>query len=85
MIKPGNPPYLEYVRSTVAEKREKFKKSTGSDIDQFGDRHKHQYKVREGDEVLDSDVHGNPSFIYKSKLVDGWEPSGVPVRTSSLH
>lgn len=24
MVKPGNPPYLEYVRSTVEEKRKRF-------------------------------------------------------------
>ncbi|KAI0479345.1 catechol O-methyltransferase [Xylariaceae sp. FL0804] len=31
VIKPGNPPYLEYVRSTVAEKRERASKAAGSE------------------------------------------------------
>ena len=34
VIKPGNPPYLEYVRSSVAEKREAIKKQDAKrDID----------------------------------------------------
>ncbi|CAJ2511433.1 Uu.00g070580.m01.CDS01 [Anthostomella pinea] len=55
VIKPGNPPYLEYVRSTVDQKREQYRKPT-----------------EEGPK-------GNPNLVYESKLVKGWEPSGVPV------
>ncbi|XXG94488.1 hypothetical protein Hte_000745 [Hypoxylon texense] len=54
VVKPGNPPYLEYVRSTVEEKRKVI--SNGKDSSQ----------------------KGNPNLIYKSQLVEGWEPSGVP-------
>ncbi|KAI0898160.1 S-adenosyl-L-methionine-dependent methyltransferase [Annulohypoxylon nitens] len=54
VIKPGNPPYLEYVRSTVEEKR----KNAGN-IDATHPR-------------------GNPSLIYDSRMIEGWEPSGVP-------
>ena len=82
-MKPGNPPYLEYVRSSVAKKRETLKSQHGSDQDQFADRTKHQYKTREGDEVLDSDVIGNPNLVYESEFVEGWEPSGVPVRETN--
>lgn len=79
MVKPGNPPYLEYVRNSVAQKRDHFKQTTGSDLNAFPDRTKHQYKTREGNEVLESDVHGNPNLVYESLFVEGWEPSGVPV------
>ncbi|KAI0203169.1 S-adenosyl-L-methionine-dependent methyltransferase [Astrocystis sublimbata] len=54
VIKPGNPPYLEYVRSSVEKKRE-----TATKADESGPK-------------------GNPNLVYKSRLVEGWEPSGVP-------
>ncbi|KAI0972870.1 catechol O-methyltransferase [Xylaria arbuscula] len=54
VIKPGNPPYLEYVRSSVEKKREDVAVMT------------------------DSGLRGNPNLLYESRLVEGWEPSGVP-------
>ncbi|KAI1816630.1 catechol O-methyltransferase [Poronia punctata] len=51
VIKPGNPPYLEYVRSSVMN------------------------KVRN---LADTGLRGNPYLQYESKLVKGWEPTGVP-------
>ncbi|KAI0025791.1 catechol O-methyltransferase [Xylariomycetidae sp. FL0641] len=54
VVKPGNPPYLEYVRSTVEQKRERYDNSN------------------------EPGPKGNPNFIYESKFVEGWEPSGVP-------
>ncbi|KAI0517242.1 S-adenosyl-L-methionine-dependent methyltransferase [Xylaria bambusicola] len=54
VIKPGNPPYLEYVRSSVEKKNEDLTK------------------------ITESDLKGNPNLIYESRLVEGWEPSGVP-------
>ncbi|MGG6496026.1 UNVERIFIED_CONTAM: hypothetical protein NY603_24215, partial [Bacteroidetes bacterium 56_B9] len=51
VIKPGNPPYLEYVRSSVKEKREKVN-GGGNDIAAFGDRHAQQYKKRIDQESL---------------------------------
>jgi catechol O-methyltransferase len=54
VVKPGNPPYLEYVRSTVAEKVAKRNASNDN---------------RQGD----------PTLVYESEFVEGWEPSGVPV------
>lgn len=80
VVKPGNPPYLKYVRSTVDEKREHYKKETGSDPVALPDMTKRVYKTTEGDQVLGWDVHGNPNLVYDSKFVEGWEPSGVPVR-----
>ncbi|CAN8097339.1 unnamed protein product [Discula destructiva] len=78
VVKPGNPPYLKYVRSTVEEKRQAYKKEAGLDPDNLPNRQKYQYKTGDGDQVLESDVHGNPNLTYESKFVQGWEPSGVP-------
>lgn len=71
---------MEYVRSTVEQKREAYKKETGSDPRQLPDRKNHEYKTGESDQVEESDVHGNPNLVYDSKFIEGWEPSGVPVR-----
>lgn len=78
VIKPGNPPYLEYVRSSVKEKREKAKEvNGGDDIAAFGDRHAQQYKKRIDQESLGQAV-GNPNLVYESQLVNSFEPTGVP-------
>ena len=65
IIKPGNPLYLEYVHSTVAEKRarQKSQKDDASRPDQGLD--------------------GNPNLVYESKMVNSFEPTGVPVRLST--
>lgn len=80
VVKPGNPPYLKYVRSTVGERRDAYREDTGSDPRHPPARHNHTYKTGEGDQVLESDVHGNPNLVYSSRFHEGWEPSGVPVR-----
>lgn len=78
VIKPGNPPYLEYVRSSVAEKREKAKQANGgNDIEAFADRAAQQYKKRIDQESLGNAL-GNPNLVYDSKLVNSFEPTGVP-------
>lgn len=81
VVKPGNPPYLEYVRSTVQQKREKFKKDTGLSLERLSDWEKSRYNMAKGGQVDETEVHGNPNLIYSSKFVEGWEPSGVPVRS----
>lgn len=80
VIKPGNPPYLEYVRSTVAEKRKKAESGDGENGPdaRFGDRTAKQYAKRQGDEKLKTSK-GNPNLVYESKLVNSYEPTGVPV------
>jgi catechol O-methyltransferase len=86
VIKPGNPPYLEYVRSTVEQKMH-AKKSVGTvnGVDtRFADRTAKQYLKREGEARLDETRVGNPSLIYDSKLVHSFEPSGVPVSSSRV-
>ena len=82
VIKPGNPPYLEYVRSSVEKKREHFESKTENGVQTagFGERWKNQYQKREGYEKLSTAIKGNPNLIYESKLVNSFEPTGVPVR-----
>lgn len=80
VIKPGNPPYLEYVRSSVEEKIKANKQNTVNGVDtRFEDRTAKQYARREGDAKLDETRTGNPKLVYKSEIVHSWEPSGVPV------
>ena len=85
VIKPGNPPYLEYVRSSVAKKREQYEAANTNGVDTagFGDRWKNQYQKREGEEKLSTEVKGNPNLVYESGLVHSFEPTGVPVRIPS--
>ena len=81
VIYPGNPPYLEYVRSSVEAKREALKNGNGStSIDQrFAERTANQYKRREGAAKLNNAAAGVPDLIYESKLVESFEPNGEPV------
>ncbi|KAI9710815.1 MAG: hypothetical protein M1812_007363 [Candelaria pacifica] len=84
VVDPGNPPYLAYVRSSVAEKRDKAEKgSEGNDTDGFdwGSR-KNAYKKRVGKENIDTEIKGNPNLKYESKLVMSYEPTGQPVSGS---
>lgn len=80
VIKPGNPPYLEYVRSSVAEKRTAASQSNGeADPDaRFGSKQVKQYANRQESEKLGASA-GNPNLVYESKLVNSFEPTGVPV------
>lgn len=82
VIKPGNPPYLEYVRSSVEVKQglAEARSTNNADTAAFGDRWKNQYQKREGEEKLSKEVKGNPNLIYESRLVNSYEPTGVPVR-----
>ena len=80
VIYPGNPPYLEYVRSTCQQKRDASAKGASStDASGFVERTKNQYKQREGDEKL-GESKGNPNLIYDSKIIHSFEPTGEPVR-----
>ena len=79
VISPGNPPYLEYVRSTCEQKRQALKENKVNGASgQFADRTAHQYKAREGVESLD-ETRGNPNLVYESRLVNSFEPNGIPV------
>jgi catechol O-methyltransferase len=81
VIKPGNPPYLAYVRSSVEEKRAAAAKAGGQNGGgSFSERVAKQYEKREGEEKLDEDEVGNPDLRYQSELVNSFEPTGIPVR-----
>uniref|UniRef100_A0A8H7NJG0 catechol O-methyltransferase n=1 Tax=Bionectria ochroleuca TaxID=29856 RepID=A0A8H7NJG0_BIOOC len=77
VIKPGNPPYLKYVRSSVEEKRQAGDEAidTGSF---FPETTAKQYLKREGQEQLDLKIVGDPNLVYKSEIVHSYEPTGVP-------
>lgn len=85
VIKPGNPPYLEYVRSSVSQKRaalhsassQEHQGANGVDA-RFASRSANQYNKREGMAKLDTTRVGNPGLVYESKLVNSFEPTGVP-------
>ena len=80
VIKPGNPPYLEYVRSSPETKRANANDSgERSGLKGFGEKTSKQYERRGGEEKLDSKCAGDPNLVYESRLVESFEPTGVPV------
>lgn len=80
VIKPGNPPYLEYVRSSVEQKRERLqdKESKSYDSLGFSERYKNQYSKSVTHEKPNLEYPGNPNLVYESKLIRSWEPTGEP-------
>lgn len=76
VITPGNPPYLKYVRSSVQQKRAALQQESKQDTENFPGRSAAQYGEVE---ILSTNAKGNPNLIYESKLVDSFEPTGVPV------
>ncbi|KAL3471222.1 S-adenosyl-L-methionine-dependent methyltransferase [Aspergillus californicus] len=76
VIKPGNPPYLEYVRRTFNEKRGKLGESGRSEG--MPGRTVDQYKKRYGNMKFNQST-GNTNLVYESGLVNSFEPTGVPV------
>ena len=80
VIKPGNPPYLEYVRSTCEEKRKKQKHETVNGVDtRFEKWTISQYNKSDPQDELDNTRVGDPNLVYESKMIHSWEPSGLPV------
>ncbi|KAF2034740.1 hypothetical protein EK21DRAFT_97372 [Setomelanomma holmii] len=77
VIKPGNPPYLEYVRSSVDEKLKKAKEGGASNVDGIAETNVKMYEKRYGKANF-SQSKGNPNLKYESKLVNSYEPTGVP-------
>lgn len=82
VIKPGNPPYLDYVRSSVEEKRRRLanNETTPVSLEGFSEQARTQYEKREGAEGVDTEAKGDPSLIYESRLVESYEPTGIRVR-----
>jgi catechol O-methyltransferase len=76
VIEPGNPTYLEYVRSNVGEKQKRIAQMNASkSSESFPLRTINQYKEYALDET---ELPGNPCIVYESKLVHSHEPTGVP-------
>ncbi|KAK5170480.1 uncharacterized protein LTR77_005068 [Saxophila tyrrhenica] len=79
VVHPGNPPYLEYVRSSCEQKKQNMKGNAVNGVDtRFADRTANQYKNRVSHEKLDESRVGNPNLVYESQLVDSFEPNGIP-------
>jgi catechol O-methyltransferase len=78
VIKPGNPPYLEYVRSSVDEKVKKAKEGGASNVDGIAETNVKMYEKRYGKANF-SQSKGNPNLKYESELINSYEPTGVPV------
>lgn len=78
VIMPGNPPYLEYVRSTVEQKREKAKiPPMGYPLESFPDISLNMFNLGPGAKPAFC-VAGNPNLVYDSKLIESIEPCGIP-------
>ncbi|KAI9676261.1 MAG: hypothetical protein M1829_003090 [Trizodia sp. TS-e1964] len=87
VISPGNPPYLEYVRSSVEEKQRRFDKGSESGKDHreaFPQKTRDAYLVREGDDKPNTEIKGNPRLVYESQLINSFEPTGIPVSSTQL-
>ncbi len=82
VIKPGNPPYLEYVRASVSEKQKLAEGDPSGEADIPGSA-KDRYATQERKEQDEQPVRGNPNLEYESKLVESYEPTGVPVSSLS--
>jgi len=75
VVRPGNPPYLEYVRSTVAEKLARMRKSSGCEASSAVGSQERQRVPTDVDARI---VQGNPQLVYESELVRGFDPTGQP-------
>lgn len=78
VVLPGNPPYLDYVRSSVQQKRSAEKGSDGDAADKFPAWSRNQYAKKEGQQPI-AEARGNPNLVYESKLIESFEPTGEPV------
>lgn len=76
VVKPGNPPYLKYVRSSPQEKREALESNPLLKND---NSNKSSSEWQDAS-TLHTPGRGKPNLIYESRFIKGWEPSGVPVR-----
>lgn len=81
VIKPGNPRYLKYVRSTPEEKRMALKAgdpevNASEAFKEFSITHAALYG---SEEIPKNETSGNPNMVYKSDMVHSFEPTGIPV------
>ncbi|KAL4807734.1 S-adenosyl-L-methionine-dependent methyltransferase [Aspergillus unguis] len=75
VIYPGNPPYLEYVRSSVEKKRAEAQKGAAKayTMDGFGERTVQSFMGAEN--VPRFEIVGDPNLVYESVLR---QPEGYP-------
>jgi hypothetical protein len=78
VIKPGNPPYLKYVRSSVEEKVKEAGEGGQTNLSGIAETNVKMYEKRYGKAKF-SESKGNPNLKYESNLVNSYEPTGVPV------
>lgn len=78
VIKPGNPPYLKYVRSSVEEKIKEAGEGGPTNLSGIAETNVKMYEKRYGKAKF-SESKGNPNLQYESKLINSYEPTGVPV------
>ncbi|KAM3506943.1 hypothetical protein MY10362_002063 [Beauveria mimosiformis] len=69
VIKPGNPPYLAYVRSSVESKKRAAAAAAAAADDDDDDG---------SGGGGGGAVRGNPELVYESELVQSFEPTGIP-------
>ncbi|KAM0101965.1 hypothetical protein ACP6JE_003424 [Aspergillus fumigatus] len=74
VLRPGNPPYLEYVRSTVEQKREAAKKGPIKSYNKEGIPQRTVQSFLGEDDKPSFEVLGNPNLVYKSTL---HQPEGL--------
>lgn len=79
VISPGNPPYLEYIRSTVEQKREAAKKGSTKGYNFSGITKRCVEDFAGRDDLPAFEVVGNPDLKYDSKLC---QPEGCWVSHS---
>lgn len=90
VIKPGNPPYFEYVRSSVREKRAALEQEVTDLVNgvdsRFSGRTLQQYNKHLGQAKLNITTKGNPNLVYESRLHNSFEPTGASMsNTPQFH
>lgn len=68
VISPGNPPYLEYVRSSVEQKREAARKGPAKGYNTAGIPERTVKSFMDKGDAPTFDVVGNPNLVYESSL-----------------
>ncbi|KAH9860405.1 hypothetical protein J1614_011736 [Plenodomus biglobosus] len=77
VIKPGNPPYLKYVRSSIEEKVKDAGQGGATKLDGIAETNVKMYEKRYGKAKF-SESKGNSNLKYDSKLINSYEPTGEP-------
>jgi catechol O-methyltransferase len=81
VLYPGNPPYLEYVRSSVEQKREVAKAGPSKGYDTTGMADWMVQSFVGKDDVPTFQYVGNPNLVYESRLC---QPEGMRVSVKEV-